>query len=217
MATTNEEKLRWLPILLEAFIVVLGVVLALAVNEWREDYNRNQHAEIALEGIVSELDVNRKAIDSALTYHLQLGDTLRDFMRQASQGALPYPDGRLFSKGYIAPATLLNTAWDAANATDAVTYMNYADVLMLSRIYEEQRNYEYQARLGGQLIYAKLFSEGHEGMVRNYANLSTIIATFWYIECGLLESYGQVLAQLGEASKPEVDELPALCQQVLRR
>ncbi len=208
-------KTRLFPILLEAFIVVLGVVLALAVNEWREHYNRNQHAETALEGILSALDVNRKAIDSALTYHLQLADTLRGFTRQASQGALPYPG--LFSKGYIAPATLLNTAWDAANATDAVTNMNYADVLMLSRIYEEQRGYEYQARLGGQLIYAKLFSEGHEGMVRNYANLSTIIATFWYIECGLLESYGQVLAQLGEASEPEVDELPALCQQVLRR
>ena len=150
MATTNEEKLRWLPILLEAFIVVLGVVLALAVNEWREHYNRNQHAETALEGILSELDVNRKAIDSALTYHLQLADTLRGFMRQASQRrastALPYPDARLFSKGYIAPATLLTTAWDAANATDAVTYMNYADVLMLSRMYEKQRNYEDQAR-----------------------------------------------------------------------
>ncbi len=217
MAATNEEKLRWLPIMVEAFIVVLGVVLALAANEWREHYNRKQHAETALEGILSELHVNRRAIDSALAYHLQLDDTLRGFMRQASQGALPYPDGRLFSKGYIAPATLLNTAWDASNATDAVTDMNYADVLMLSRIYEKQRSYEDQARLGGQLIYAKLFSEGHEGMVRNYANLSTIIATFWYIECGLLESYGQVLAQLGQESEPEFDELPARCQQVRPR
>jgi len=140
-------------------------------------------------------------------------------MRQASQhsasSAPSYPDSRLFSKGYIAPATLLYTAWEAANATDAVAYMDYADVLVLSRIYERQRNYEYQARQGGRLIYSKLFNEGHEGMLRNYANLSTMIAAFWYRECELLEHYREVLTQLSETGKPASDALPPRCQQML--
>ncbi len=43
--------------------------------------------------------------------------------------------------------------------------MKYEDVLTFSRIYEQQRDYEQQSRMGGQLIYDKLFNEGFGGMV----------------------------------------------------
>jgi hypothetical protein len=220
MSALDERKLRWLPILLEAFFVVLGVVLALAANEWREHLNQKQHAATALASIRNELASNRQAVVSALTYHLHLVDTLATFVGrspQAQSSASAYPDNRLFSRGYIAPATLLNTAWEAANATDALAHMDYDAVLLLSRIYEEQRTYEYQARQGGQLIYEKLFSEGHEGVRRNFANLSMTISSFWYRECELLQSYGRVMAHLDGAGEPSLEALPAACRRVLRR
>ena len=52
-------------------------------------------------------------------------------------------------------------------------------------------------------------------MLRNYANLNTVIATFWYRECQLLESYDEVLTQLGVMA--ERDAMPAACQRVLGR
>lgn len=218
MAATKREKLRWLPLLIEACFVVFGVLLALGVNQWREHLNQEQHAATALLSIRHELDVNLKAVESALTYHLHLSDTLRVFLRQTdSQTTLSYPSDRLFPRGYIAPATLLSTAWEAANATDAITSMDYGDVLLLSRIYEEQRRYEYQARDAGELIYTKLFNEGHEGVLNNYANLRTLLASFWYRECGLLASYGEVLNHLGEDSEAESGGLPDLCHRVLQR
>ncbi len=220
MPDPHHEKLRWKPLLLEAFFVVLGVVLALAANEWREQHNQQQHAVVALESIRSELAENKQAIEAALTYHYHLMDTLGSLVQQAASAEVSpfsYPDGRLFSQGYTAPATLLSTAWDAANATDAVTNMDYDEVLLLSRIYEEQRRYEQQTQVSGQLIYEKLFKEGHAGIRRNYANLHSLISAFWYSECELLASYQEVQGQLEGENEAKTQDLPEGCQYVLRR
>jgi len=220
METQEEQKLRWKPMLLEAFFVVFGVVLALAANEGREHYNRKQHAATALESVRHELAVNRQAILESLTYHLLLSDTLQYLSSRTGPSGIAeqrYPNARLFSRGYIGPATLLNTAWQAANATDAVSAMDYADVLLLSQVYEDQRSYEYQAQQAGQLIYAKLFNEGHEGIRRNLANLNTLIAAFWYRECGLIARYDEVLDQIESVPRPSVEDVPAFCQRLQNR
>lgn len=216
MTYSDENRLQWLPILLEALFVVLGVVLAFAANEWREGRNEKKHAQTALEGVINELEVNRSAVESSLLYHYHLTDTLRQIYSQklGPGEVVAHPDGRIFSRGYIAPAALLSTAWDAANATDAVSAMAYADVLKLSQIYQSQRRYEQQVQQSGQLIYTKLFNEGHEGMQRNYGNLSTILSTFWYQECKLLSNYEDVLTVLSDV---EEKELPEICKRVIRR
>ncbi len=216
MEHTDENRLQWLPILLEALFVVLGVVLAFAANEWREGRNEKKHAQTALEGIINELEVNRSAVESSLLYHYHLTDTLRQIYSQnpVLGEVIVHPDGQIFSRGYIAPAALLSTAWEAANATDAVAAMAYTDVLKLSQIYQSQRRYEQQVQQSGQLIYTKLFNEGHAGMQRNYGNLSTILSAFWYQECKLLSSYEDVLTVLSDV---EEKELPEICKLVFGR
>lgn len=206
-----------MPILLEAFFVVLGVVVALAANEAREYYNRLDHGEVALNSITRELEENRIAISEAITYHLQLSDTLGTFQPAlVSDGSkASYPDARIFSKGFIAPAALLSTAWEAANATDALRVMNYEKVLLLSRIYESQEEYMYQSQQSGDLIFNKLFNEGYLGMLKNYQNLSTLISSFWYQECGLLSSYNKLILELDPQS--ESIEEPGICQVVRSR
>ncbi len=212
MPALSKQRIAWRPLLLEAFFVVLGVVLALAANEWREYRNHRQHAAQALAGIREELDANRRAVDDALRYHLHLADTLRLFLAQ--------PDGRppTFSRGFTDPATMLSTAWETANATDAVSYMDYDDVLLLSRTYAGQRSYEQQKQNVGQLIYARLFDEGFQGVYGNLANLQTILMTFAYRECQLLESYAEAFVHLGEpAATADAPAIPAVCQRLLRR
>ncbi|HMB89642.1 MAG TPA: hypothetical protein VKP65_02270 [Rhodothermales bacterium] len=198
-----------MPLFLEAFFVVLGVVLALGANEWREQINNARHADRALEGIQEELRANQAAVTSALHYHLHLADTLRYFIPRA-EGTPPAqrPDNRLFSRGFVSPATVLSTAWDVANVTDAVGYMDYNDVLLLSRTYASQQSYEHQAEQVGQLIYTRLFDEGHQGIYGNLANLQDIIATFWYRECQLLASYDEAFTHFGQAPPA----IPSACR-----
>jgi hypothetical protein len=219
--SARSRRINWRSLLLEAFFVVLGVVLALAANEWRRSQNDRQNAAVALASIRDELLVNRDAVLSSTQYHQRLVDTLSTLARQAS-GSNPaagegMPDPRLFSGGFTRPASLLHTAWDAASATDVIRHMHYADVLLLARIYEEQQEYRRQADQVGQLIYAQLFDRGFQGVVRNYGNLNTLIATFWYRECQLLHRYDEVIPQLWRDVPAELPPMPARCRELPRR
>ena len=215
----DNKKINLVPIVLEAAFVVLGVVLALAANEWRENVSHAAQAEKAMQTIHDEIQFNRAAVFGSLEYHFQLTDTLVTFMQAPSgqNDVSPFPDTRIFSKGFIAPASLLKTAWQTANSTGAVAYMKYEDVLDFSRIYEQQEDYEYQSQQGGQLVYNKLFNDGYAGMIKNYSNLTTIIFTFVYRECELVSAYDVMLSKMGPEDVSEENEMSAVCAQMARR
>ena len=124
----------------------------------------------------------------------------------------------VFREGFTNPATTFSTAWETANVTDAISYMTYDDVLLLSRIYEIQREYYDQQKLVGQNIYTTLFNEGRAGMLRNIENLQFIIITFMYRECQLLEDYDEVLPQLPTREQAlAYPPAPEFCTFMLRR
>lgn len=185
-------------VLFESFLVVFGVVLAFGANEWREHRNRVAHAELALANIHEELRVNRDEVRRALAYHSQLRDTLYAIAHRAAEArargeAEPYPDFAVFHSGFIAPARLLSTAWDAARETAALGDMRYDDVLAAARMYARQAQYTEQARTVGEVIYGEMLRIGMPGMVRNYVNLTAIISAFAYREQQLLEAYAELL------------------------
>lgn len=197
------DGISWRAALLEATFVVLGVVLALAANEWREARALGRQADAALETLRQELTTNRAAVAEALDYHLGLTQQLRAL---SASGEEP-EDHRLFARGYVAPADLHHTAWDVAGATGVLASMPYEDVLVLSGIYEAQREYDEQSREAGHLIFAKLFDEGHVGMLRNHENLTLLIGTFWYQECAMLTRYDSALGHLGDDSERAVPDI----------
>lgn len=208
----------WRPILLEAFFVVLGVVLALAANEWRQGQSDRRSAATALESIREELAANRASVLEAAQYHIHLTDTLNVLRRQApAGGGAAAPSPRVFSKGFVSPAPLLSTAWETAGATDAVRHMAHDDVLVLARIYEQQRRYAAQTDQIGGLIYSEMFARGMDGMVRNYANLSSIVAALWYRECGLLLGYERALGELRDSPSAARAPVPARCRRASER
>jgi hypothetical protein len=215
----RRRAIDWRPILLESFFVVLGVVLALATNEWRQGQVERRRAVTALESIREELAANRQAVLGSVNYHGRLMDTLSKFRQASPPGdrAAAAPDIRLFSQGFVHPAAVLTTAWETAVATDAVRHMAHDDVLALARMYEQQRSYAAQSEQIGRLIYSEIFNRGTGGVTRNYVNLSSIISTFWFRECDLLAGYDQVLAKLPRAGSPSQGETPALCRRVRRR
>ena len=214
----SKKKLNLVPIILEAAFVVLGVVLALAANEWRQNAGHASQAENAMTTIYDEVVFNRSAVYESLGYHFQLTDTLVTFMRppNGEDGTSVFPDTRIFSRGFISPASLLTTAWKTANSTGAVSHMAYEKVLEFSRIYEQQEDYEYQSQQGGQLVYKKLFEDGYGGMIQNFSNLTTIIYTFIYKECELVGAYDELLSGVENVDSSEDAELSVVCTQMAR-
>lgn len=214
LMSSPRRSTSWFSLLLESFFVVLGVVLALGANEWREARNREAHADQALASIQEELQTNRGAIADALDYHLYLADTLNTLSRyNAREGTNQtpvYPRASVFNRGYIHPTTLLYTAWETAKATNAVETIDFGLLLSISRMYEDQQRYGEQGQMAGAQIYQALFTKGHQGILQNYENHLSIIASFWYRECALLHDYDAMLEQLG-ASVREASPIPALC------
>ena len=95
--------------------------------------------------------------------------------------------------------------------------MPYDRVLELAKVYDDQRSYADQSHEVEQLIFAKLFNEGFDAMLRNHANLLTVISTFWFRECRLLREYDATFERIGPTpanAGSSGPTLPEMCQHV---
>ncbi len=180
----------WLPrVLVESALIVFSVLLALAVDQWRESSSQRQQAEAARREILAELQANQATVATSQRYHAALLDSLA---RYRSSDAAPLVG--LFSRGFILPAQLSHTAWSSAAETGALAHMDYSTVLLFSRVYAQQDRYAEQSSSIGEIIYSALYHGGTEAIVQNHRNLAGIINTFRYREDQLLGLYAETLA-----------------------
>ena len=193
------SAIPWKQIALESAFVVLGVVLALAANEWRNTRADRAAGVRAANAIREELKLNREAVHGSLQYHIQVSDSLIAFDRRGPRPG-DAPGYQTFPRGFISPASssVLSTAWEVAGTTGAINHVPYDEVLLMSHVYDKQEAYKKQTNTAGDLIYKTIYESGTDGVRRNYRNLNGILQTFVYIECDLLGQYDEALATLGD-------------------
>lgn len=191
MKEATRQSLR--AALFEAAFVVLGVVLALAANEWREQRASAARADHALAGILEELEENRRSVASSLAYHQGILEAI-----DAAAAASETPGIGTFSRGFVSAANVYRTAWESASATGAFETMDFETVLSLSRAYAQQERYEHQAQGIAPLIYEDLYRGGTGAILANYSNLASLVRTLAYRERELLELYDETLANTTE-------------------
>ena len=191
---SQKPSLNLPAILLQAFFVVLGVVLALGANQWRENQNQQKHAVHALETIKDEIRENQQLIQEKLNYHTYLIDTLSVYLR--GNAAQSKPTYRMFHGGFISSTQPLSTAWEAAGATDALNSMDFQQVLLLSKMYKLQDRYTFQTTSISGNIYETMLKEGSRTLIERSENLLSILYMFTYRERELISQYQEVLDQL---------------------
>lgn len=189
-----ERRIPVASILLEASFVVLGVFLALVLNEWRAEAHERDRAALARASLVDEVRANAEAMRQAHAYHEGLIDTLR-----AWAGPSP-PAPAVFSRGFISPVSVRTTAWDAATAADAVAAMAYDEVLLLSGAYAAQQSYVASIEQAGRVIYQAVYDRGPDGVAADYPRILHLVYSLYYLEERLLETYETTLARLDGAS-----------------
>lgn len=180
--------------LFEAGFVVLGVVLALAANEWRQSVIDRRQGERALANIIEELEDNHIALAGSQEYHSGLMELI---WSEHEEGWMPEPR-KDFPRGFVNPARISRTAWRSASETGALALIDYETVIEISHVYAALERYEAQSLSIGELIYGKLFEGGHQSIVGNYRNLGSIISTFRYRENELLEVIDETLSSVQE-------------------
>lgn len=184
---------RGLPrVIVESALIVFSVLLALAVDEWRDNRSQRVRTEAALAAILSELEANRAAMQRARDLHESIATRL-----QAMQESGTMPTRDEASSGLFRPARVISTAWASAREAGALDELPYDLVLSLSRLYGSQERYE---QLSSQLaadIYMDLRRRGLDPVMREgFAGFLLLVADFSNRETVLVRQYDELLPVL---------------------
>jgi len=128
------EKLPWKLLSLEAVLVVLSVLLALALNSWREARAHQQLAHRALQTVVDEAEANCRLVRNLLPYHNQV------FAGEAEYEGL----GDVF---------LRNDAWPSAQSAGAAHHMEYEVASAVGSVHALQVDHRRLVEAGIQAVY----------------------------------------------------------------
>jgi type II secretory pathway pseudopilin PulG len=185
----TQGRWAWLPrVLAESVLIVLSVLLALAVDQWRDERDRAELAEVALGSIRAELEANRAGVERAREHHLAMHDSLTTYAEAGQR-----PPARLYLGGIFNPALVHSIAWESARETGATAEIPYETILELSRIYDIQTRYQALGSRLTQDIMTDVRREGTEVVLGDrFRGFISLQEDFAGREGRLLDDYARV-------------------------
>lgn len=181
----------WLPrVLFESALITVSILLALGLDEWREDRQDDETVELAMSNFLHELRQNRARVDDAAPFNRGLRDVLNQRYRDGDITSTTEFIDILESYNTV---VLQSTAWETALATGSVTIMDYNMVSALSLTYGLQNRYQQTTRdgLADLMQPANLTTEQLEVAVYNAARYLDNVIT---METELSVVYGEAEA-----------------------
>ena len=137
---------EWLPrVLFESMLIVVSILVALYLDEWRDDRQDAENIEHALANFVSEIQQNRARVEDAAPFNQGLRHVLS--RRQEVRAIESVATFVNIIESYN-PVVLQSTAWETAIATGALAKMDYNLVSALSLTYSLQNRYQQVSRTG---------------------------------------------------------------------
>jgi len=136
---SSKSNTVWLPrVLFESALITASILLALALDEWRDERQTEQAIEQAMSNFLSEIRQNKSRVDDAAPFNQGLRNVLNQRYRDGDIGTIDDFIGIVESYN---PVVLQSTAWDTALATGSVAKMDYNLVSALSFTYGLQNRY----------------------------------------------------------------------------
>ena len=123
----------------EILSIVIGVLLALAVNEWNEDRVHQQRAEQAVTNIIQELKSNIRLMEIIHTNNTAIVN-----LPNSPEESTSKKENR-----FIPGLQIQDTAWKTLISTGASAHIEYETLYIISSIYSIQEIYK---SFGRQLI-----------------------------------------------------------------
>lgn len=112
----------------EFVLIVVSILSAFGVEEWRDNRGRDQMRTVALSNIRTEVEHNIAAIEAVMPYHGEVATTIMQAVASQTDwgGRRAIEVGvELAPNGILAP-DLRTTAWETAQATGAVALLEYS-------------------------------------------------------------------------------------------
>ncbi len=136
----------WLPrVIFESALITASILLALGLDEWRENRETEETIKQAMSNFLSEIRQNKSRVDDAAPFNRGLHDVI-DLRYQ--QGDIQSMSEFVDILESFSPVVLQSMAWETALATGSFVEMDYSLVSALSLTYGLQKRYE-ETSLGG--------------------------------------------------------------------
>jgi hypothetical protein len=141
---------------LEFISIVVGVLVALGANQWKESRSRHELALSALAGIRREITINQAYVNGRLFYHQMLVDSLSSEINRLTTARQRTPAGDARAAHMRSPAEMgmtcglatspapAATAWQVVLNTNVLTYLDYRTVATLTETYAIQQQLVHQ-------------------------------------------------------------------------
>ena len=202
-AQTSGSKIQWPVVLAEVISIVAAVLIALAVDEWWEDRENVEMAETALTAVVEEVRSNRLRLVGAQ----ESIDVVLSELQQAE--ALLENDQTPAGLGIDYSVALLSTAaWQTAQVTRAVHYLEWETVASIASVYDLQafflRNQDQLTDLIAEMGTSD--DDDPAPMVRKIAARFRMVAGF---RNALAGAQACLLVQVERATEQEAAACPA--------
>jgi type II secretory pathway pseudopilin PulG len=145
-------------ILFDMALVIVSVLLALALGNWREDREKATLTRNVLAVLAQEIATNRKAIDDMLDYQDRMTAAFRDANLQFQKTQeFRFPEE---ARGRSAAVRFSRAAYDSALTSQVLPRIGIDTVLKLSAVYAEQDAYADQLRTYANATIQTDFSDG---------------------------------------------------------
>jgi hypothetical protein len=156
------RKPAWLAeVLVQSIMIVLSILLALWVDEWKQQHAERQLAQVSLSNFLHEVQQNQARLDDILPYHTGMRSMVKE-LESAHSIRTPTDFQSAVGLDGLRPPFLLATAWQTAVATGALQHIDYETVSALSLTYTLQDRFREESRSGIQsVLQASNFQPGH--------------------------------------------------------
>jgi hypothetical protein len=130
----------WLPrVIFESALITVSILLALGLDEWRENRETEETIRQAMFNFLSEIRRNKAGVDDVVAFNQGLHDVID---RRSEQGDINTVSDFIGIIDSYSPVVLQSTAWETALATGSLAKMDYGLVSALSLTYGLQSRYE---------------------------------------------------------------------------
>ncbi len=157
MSASKAPRRRAGGLLLEFAMIILGALLALALDDWRDQQERDERDQAVLVQLTAELVANEQRLAQESQYHRDMAAPLQEsYDRMADEGEFRMPEGWT---GYQ-PIILTRTAFDVAVMNGVLARVPPETALALGRVYEVAERSEVRRNNVGLATIQTSFRDG---------------------------------------------------------
>jgi hypothetical protein len=172
--------------MIEAFSVMLAVLIALAIDEWREDRANQELAATARANILEEIEANRDELAGVGGLNAALVERIADYVDGVESTSAD-------SLSVEFEFALLSTAaWQTAQMTRAAHFLDYDWMARVARLYNLQKLYDRsQTAVVEHMSLGEVPEEELPQFLQTLQARVTLVTT---LHDGLAQEYADLLA-----------------------